>query len=213
MFDIEGNNYTFSQNGGKSIGSVIEEGDYLFIQFGHNDDDTKKASSYSTLYDRMVPLGTKDTNGNYPTTAGTKKPTTYLPQEYLNNVSSSSSAYTEIAKYGDSYYSYDCGGTYKWFLKQYIDFARDNGAIPVLVTPVARVKFSGNEIVGGPGLHGENFAYVEAVKQLAREEDCLLIDLFSDTKDILETATSTYSNYLMALKPNDLVGEWPAGYI
>lgn len=212
LFDIEGCNYSFTQNDGKSIGSVIEAGDYLFIQFGHNDDSSKKQSSYSTMFDRMVDLGTADSNGIYPTTAGTKKPTTHLPQEYINNVSSTSSALNEIAKYGSEYYSYDCGGTYKWFLKQYIDFARSKKAIPVLVTPVARVKFSGSEIIGGPGLHGENFAYVEAVRQLAKEEDCLLIDLFAETKSLLEVTTSTYSDFLMALKPNDLVGTWPGGF-
>lgn len=213
LFDIDGSNYTFTQNDGKSIGSVIEEGDYLFIQFGHNDDSSKKESSYSTMFDRMVDLGTPDSNGIYPTTAGSKKPTTHLPQEYIDNVSSTSSALKEIAKYGSEYYSYDCGGTYKWFLKQYIDFARSRNAIPVLVTPVARVKFDENgKIMSGPGLHGVNFAYVEAVKQLAKEEDCLLIDLFAETKDLLEVTTSTYSDFLMALKPNDLVGTWPGGF-
>ncbi len=212
LFDIDGCDYTFTQNEGKSIESVIEEGDYLFIQFGHNDDASKKESSYSTMFDRMVDLGTADSNGIYPTIEGVKKPTTHLPQEYIDNVSSTSSALKEIAKYGSEYYSYDCGGTYKWFLKQYIDFARSKNAIPVLVTPVARVKFNGAEIIGGPGLHGENFAYVEAVRQLAKEEDCLLIDLFKETKDLLEVTTSTYSDFLMALKPNDLVGTWPGGF-
>ena len=80
------------------------------------------------------------------------------------------------------------------------------------VTPVARVKFSGDKIVGGAGLHGAKFAYVEAVRQLADEEDCLLIDLFAESKTMLEAATKTYANYLMALKPNDLTGEWPADY-
>ena len=32
--------YSFSQNDGKSIEDCIKSGDYLFIQFGHNDDDT-----------------------------------------------------------------------------------------------------------------------------------------------------------------------------
>lgn len=212
LYDISDGKYTFSENDGNSIGDEIKEGDYLFIQFGHNDDDTKKASSYSTLYDRMVPLGKPDSNGIYPTTAGTKSPNTYLPSEYTSNVSSTSSALATIAKYGSSYYAYDCGGTYKWFLKQYIDFAREKGATPVLVTPVARVKFSGDEIIGGAGLHGANFAYVKAVRQLAEEEDCLLIDLFADSKKMLETATSTYANFLMAIKPNDLTGEWPLGF-
>lgn len=216
LFNIEDNNfnYSFSQNDGKSIEDCIQEGDYLFIQFGHNDDNTKMSSSYTTIFDRMVPLGTPNENGIYPTTPASKVSTATLPSEYTNLASDSeeSKALTEIAKYGDTYYAYDSGGTYKWYLKQYIDFARSKGATPVLITPVARVKFSGNEIIGGAGLHGENFAYVEAVRQLALEENCLLIDLFKDSKSMLEAATPAYANYLMALKPNELVGSWPVDY-
>ena len=213
LYDIEGSNYTFSQNGGNSIGDSIKEGDYLFIQFGHND-DASKLSNYTTIYDRMVPLGQPDENGIYPVTPAEKSPTTYLPEEYTSKASDSEEqkALSELKKYGDEYYAYG-SGTYKWYLKQYIDFAREKGAIPVLITPVARVKFNSNgEIIGGAGLHGENFAYVEAVRQLANEENCLLIDLFSESKEILETATSTYANYLMALKPNELTGVWPMDY-
>lgn len=216
LFNIDDSSYSynFSQNDGKSIEDCITEGDYLFIQFGHNDDNTKMASSYTTIFDRMVPLGTPDANGIYPTTAGVKSSTSSLPKTYTDLASDSeeSKALAEIAKYGSEYYAYDSGGTYKWYLKQYIDFARSKNAIPVLITPVARVKFSGSQIIGGAGLHGENFAYVEAVRQLASEEKCLLIDLFADSKEMLETATSTYANYLMALKPNDLVGAWPVDY-
>ncbi len=213
LYDIDGSSYTFSQNGGNSIGDEIKEGDYLFIQFGHND-DASKLSNYSTIYDRMVPLGEPDANGIYPTTPAEKTSTKLLPEEYTSKATDSeeATALATIAKYGSEYYAYG-SGTYKWYLKQYIDFAREKGAIPVLVTPVARVKFnSGGEIIGGAGLHGENFAYVEAVRQLAEEEDCLLIDLFAESKLILETATPTYANYLMALKPNELTGAWPTGY-
>lgn len=214
LYDIPGSKYTFSQNGGNSIGDEIQAGDYLFIQFGHNDDDTKAASSYSTMFDRMVPLGTPDADGIYPVIPAEKQPTTFLPAAYTDKATASeeSSALTELAKYGSEYYAYG-SGTYKWYLKQYIDFAREHGAIPVLVTPVARVKFnSSGEIIGGAGLHGENFAYVEAVRQLATEENCLLIDLFADSKTLLETATPTFANYLMALKPNELTGVWPLDY-
>ncbi len=218
LYDIDDPNYSysFSQNGGNSIESTISEGDFLFIQFGHNDDDTKKQSSYSTMYNRMVPLGTPDGQGIYPVTAPEgKQSTDYLPQEFIDNSTQAeiNSALTEIAKYGDTYYAYDCGGTYKWFLKQYVDFARENGATPVLVTPVARVKFnSDGTLQSGPGLHGENFAYVQAVRQLAEEEDVLLVDLFDYTKSYLETATSQFADYLMALVPNELTGSWPSGY-
>lgn len=212
LYDIPGSSYSFSQNGGNSIADEIRAGDYLFIQFGHND-DASKLSNYTTIYDRMVPLGEPDANGIYPVIPAEKQPTTFLPTEYTDQATDAEekSALTELAKYGSEYYAYG-SGTYKWYLKQYIDFAREKGAIPVLITPVARVKFSGGEIIGGAGLHGENFAYVEAVRQLAKEEDCLLIDLFADSKTLLETVTPTYANYLMALKPNELTGAWPLGY-
>lgn len=215
LYDIDDADfkYSFSQNDGNSIEDVIKAGDFLFIQFGHND-DASKLSNYTTIYDRMVPLGTPDENGIYPITPATRISTKELPDEYKNaaNDNEETKALAEIAKYGSSYYAYNSGGTYKWYLKQYIDFARSKNATPVLITPVARVKFSNNEIIGGAGLHGENFAYVQAVRQLAQEENCLLIDLFDYSKLMLETATPTYANYLMALKPNDLKGEWPRGY-
>ncbi len=212
LYDIPGSSYSFSQNGGNSIADDIQPGDYLFIQFGHND-DASKLSNYSTIFDRMVPLGEPDANGIYPVTPAEKTSTSILPEEYTSKATDAeeANALAEIAKYGSEYYAYG-SGTYKWYLKQYIDFAREQGAVPVLITPVARVKFSGSEIIGGAGLHGVNFAYVEAVRQLAEEEDCLLIDLFADSKTILETATPTYANYLMALKPNELTGVWPSGY-
>ena len=214
LYNIENANYsyTFSQNGGKSIEDCIKAGDFLFIQFGHND-DASKPSNYSSMFDRMVPLGEPDANGIYPTTPAERTSTSTLPEAYtkLATDAEETKALAEIAKYGSEYYAYG-SGTYKWYLKQYIDFARSVGAPPVLITPVARVKFSGGNIIGGAGLHGENFAYVEAVRQLAQEENCLLIDLFAESKTMLETATPAYANYLMALKPNDLTGQWPTGY-
>ncbi len=214
LYNIDNANfsYTFSQNGGKSIEDCIKAGDFLFIQFGHND-DASKPSNYSTMYDRMVPLGEPDENGIYPTTPAERTTTATLPEAYtkLATDAEEATALATIAKYGTEYYAYG-SGTYKWYLKQYIDFARSHGAIPVLVTPVARVKFSGGTIIGGAGLHGENFAYVQAVRQLAEEENCLLIDLFAESKEMLETATPDYANYLMALKPNELTGTWPGGY-
>ena len=214
LYNIENANfsYTFSQNGGKSIEDCIKAGDFLFIQFGHND-DASKLSNYGTMYDRMVPLGEPDANGIYPTTPAVRTSTATLPEAYtkLATDAEETKALAEIAKYGTEYFAYG-SGTYKWYLKQYIDFARSVGATPVLITPVARVKFSGGTIIGGAGLHGENFAYVQAVRQLAEEENCLLIDLFAESKIILETATPAYANYLMALKPNELTGAWPSGY-
>lgn len=210
--NTDGSKYSFSENGGKSIEECIKEGDYLFVQFGHNDDATK---GYQTMPDRMVPLGTPDANGIYPTTAPSeKKPTSYLPKDYTSQASASeqSSQLSEIKKYGNDYYAYG-DGTFKWYLKQYIDLARAKGAIPVLMTPVARRSFnSDGTLKSGPGLHGDDFAYVKAVRQLAEEENCLLIDNFVYTKETLETITPAFADFLLALVPNALTGVWPSGY-
>ncbi|SFR86558.1 pectinesterase family protein [Anaeromicropila populeti] len=176
-------------NGGRSSRSFInegsldkikenlDEGDYLFIQFGHN--DCSNSSGY--LEDRYVPLGTPDANGIYPVTAGTEVAT---PSSLLE-------------KYGDTFYSYDCGGTYKWYLSQYIQAAKDKGAIPVLVTPVSRMYYDENgtikahhdstDATTATQVTTDN-AYVTAVKQLAEEENVLLIDGFELTKKMYEEA-------------------------
>ena len=207
-------NYTFPENDGISIEDSLEEGDYLFIQFCHNDDETYLVNGYQTMYNRMVPLGEPDELGIFPTRLGEKVPTTTLPEYYLKSATKEEIefALNDIPKYGSEYYSYDCGGTYKGYLKLFIDLARNKKAIPVLVTPVARVNFNGNKIVGANGCHGVNFEYVEAVRQLAKEEDCLLIDLFSESTKIYEAATPKYAKYLMSIVPKESNGVWPEAY-
>ncbi|SEG00191.1 pectinesterase family protein [Lachnospira multipara] len=186
-FDSDYVNVVNYANGGRSsrnfinegsldkIAATISEGDYLFIQFGHN--DCANGSGY--IEDRYVPLGTPDENGIYPTTAATE-------------VSTPSSL---VDRYGDTYYSYDCGGTYKWYLLQYIEVARNAGATPVLVTPVSRLYFTSE---GKIRAHHDstdtttntqvtsNNAYVEAVKQLGEEQNVLVIDAFELTKTLYE---------------------------
>ncbi|SFU77812.1 hypothetical protein SAMN04487886_11539 [Clostridium sp. DSM 8431] len=198
------------------ISNNIKEGDYLFVQFGYNDDDDSKG--YSTLYDRMVPLGTPDENGVYPSTPGVKTSTNELPQAYIDALNADTKltekdretaktkVLSAIKKYGSEYYSYDCGETYKWYLKEYIKLARENGATPVLVTPVSRRNFdSEGKIVSTPGHHGgsdnyNDFRYVEAVKQVAKEENVLLIDMFSETKNLYNTLGIEDSQYIQSLK-------------
>ncbi len=159
------------------IAATIKEGDYLFIQFGHN--DCSNGTGY--LEDRYVPLGTPDANGIYPVTEGKKVTTPDSLQ----------------SKYGDTFYSYDCGGTYKWYLLQYINVAREAGAIPVLVTPVSRLAFDneGNiqpkhdstDATTGTQVTSGN-AYVQAVLQLAAEENVLVIDAAKLTEEMYEAA-------------------------
>ncbi len=161
----------------EKIAATMKEGDYLFIQFGHN--DCSNGSGY--LEDRYVPLGEPDANGIYPTTAGVEVATPASLQD----------------KYGDTFYSYDCGGTFKWYLLQYINAAREAGAIPVLVTPVSRLSFDSEGMIQekhdstdastGTQVTSGN-AYVKAVQQLAAEEQVLLIDATEITKAMYEAA-------------------------
>ncbi len=161
-----------------TIAGKIGEGDYLFIQFGHNDCSDIEAH----LAERYVPLGIPDADGVYPVTPGEKQPT---PAELANK------------NYGAECYTYDCGGTYKWYLKQYIDVAKNAGATPVLVTPVSRMYYNSDGSVKphhdsanstGKTQKTTDNAYVTAMKQLAQEQDVLLVDGFGLTKALFEDA-------------------------
>lgn len=151
------------------IAAKIKKGDYLFIQFGHNDANTKDK-------DRSVPLGTPDKKGIYPVTEGKK----------------SATSPANVAKDGKESYTADCGGTYKWFLKQYIDVARRAGATPVLVTPVSRLYFEADGKIrphhDADDATEKKNAYCDAVRQLAKQEKVLLIDGFEITKAFYEKA-------------------------
>lgn len=166
-------------NGGRSTRNFINEGtldkiakdikagDYLFIQFGHNDASNADASH---LTERHAPLGTPDQSGVYPSTPGIKQPTPAgLP-----------------AAWGETCYTYDCGGTYKWYLQQYIDVARAKGAIPVLMTPVSRMYYEPDGSIrphhDESTSEAKNNAYCTAVRQLANQQNVLCIDAFSLTE-------------------------------
>ncbi len=165
-----------NEGGLAKIESTIQKGDYLFIQFGHNDEKSSEE-------EMRVPLGTPDSNGIYPTTPGVLKAT---PDNLID-------------EYGPLYYSSKCGGTYKWYLSQYVETALDAGAIPVLVTPISRMRFdsSGKIIPNHDWSSSSNHenAYVKAVKQLyeeykAKGVEIYLIDLYESTVQLYETAYS-----------------------
>ncbi|MCM1326975.1 MAG: pectinesterase family protein [Bacteroidales bacterium] len=156
----------------QAISENMGEGDYLLIQFGHND-------CADTYPDRYVPLGDPDANGIYPSIIGTPD----ANGEYPNGGN----------------------GTFKWFLKQYIDAAKAKGAIPVLVTPVARMYYNADGTIKThhDSAYSSNNAYVTAVKQLAEEENVLLIDAYDLTKTLFEDAykeagADTYGKQIMA---------------
>ena len=122
-------------------------GDYLFIQFGHNDSSADYA-------DRYVPVGEPDANGSYPYTAP-----------------SSEGA-------GD--------GSFKWYLQEMVDAAKEVGATPVMVTPVSRKYFNSDGTIRPH--HGDADEYVTATIQVAEENDILCFDLFNYTKSLYEQA-------------------------
>ncbi|WP_223587678.1 rhamnogalacturonan acetylesterase [Neobacillus bataviensis] len=99
----------------RSILKKIHKGDYLLIQFGHNDEKSYDSSRYT-----------------------------------------------------------DPATSYQRYLKEYIDGARNKGAIPILVTPVERRNFS----TDGKALstHGQ---YPDAMKVVGRKENVPVIDLTS----------------------------------
>lgn len=165
------------------IEANLARGDYLFIQFGQNDCLT----SEGFLETGYVPLGKPDKKGIYPVRPGKRVST---PEEFAG-------------MYGATYYAYDSGGTYKWYLKQYIDVARKVGATPVLVTPVSRQYFSSDGKIrahldsserGSGTQTTENNAYVEAIRQLAKEEKVTLLDGFALTKTLYERAYADKRN-------------------
>lgn len=67
----------------------------------------------------------------------------------------------------------EAGTTYKECLRQYIDRARQKGAIPVLITPVARLNYVN-------GTFKNDFpAYCTAMKEVANEKNVPCIDLMN----------------------------------
>ncbi|MDO5402825.1 MAG: GDSL-type esterase/lipase family protein [Eubacteriales bacterium] len=204
------------------IDKEINRGDYLFIEFCHNDDDSKE---YKTMFNRLTPLGRPDAHGRYPLIPGEQTDKRYLPPEYLaklykddkisdkqaviNNIYNMFDAYP-----GDKYYPYSedgSKGTYKWFLKQFLDAARRNGAVPVLVTPPARTFFTQEgKIADGAGLHGgDDFSYVRAMKQLAVETNTPVIDLFEMSREYFESIGREKIHFLTSIKSGVNKGIWP----
>jgi len=120
--------------------NVIQTGDYLFIQFGHNDATIGNSDRYAAPYT-----------------------------------------------------------TYKEYLAKYIDGARAKGAIPVLITPVARLNYKNNTYVN-------DFPdYCTAMKQVADEKDCLIIDMMTKCLNYYKTLdyNKVYTFYLVSYNGTD----------
>ncbi len=193
------NNYA---QGGRSVRSFLNEGkldsilknikagDYLLVQFGHND----CANGASYYQERFVPLYTKDA----PAQSKSAGFPTVKPEESMKQATPSAL----VSQFGNTYYSWDCGATYKGYIQYYIDKALEKGAIPVVVSPVARLYYDGGKIKAHHDANmtdyeptmdylTENDAYVTACKEVYEEnkdKGVLYIDAFNITKKMYEDA-------------------------
>ncbi len=181
----------------------ISEGDYVFIQFLCNDDDSK---SCAYRVNKHVWLGEPDENGIYPTVVpreemlcttdgwdiGYKEELEkegYTPLQIKSIMETTEEL---IGMCDKTYYSFDCGATYKGYHKYYIDKVREKGATPILIVSGAKHSFTDGKIKPIPGYHGgkdayHDFPYVEALQQIAREENVPIVDLFATEKELYET--------------------------
>ena len=112
--------------------SEIKAGDYVLIQFGHNDEKQTGTSLVDT----------------------------------------SQQLYTAA------------DGSYKEYLKKYIDETKDKGATPILVTSINRRIFGAD---GNVDTSGSNLmSYVSAMKELAAAENVAVMDLNAKTRLLYE---------------------------
>ncbi|MEG2802811.1 GDSL-type esterase/lipase family protein [Stenotrophomonas sp.] len=75
------------------------------------------------------------------------------------------------AKFEDATRYTEPASAYPQYLTQYVQVARDKGATPVLITPVARLLYDFGSLLDTHAL------YTQAMKQLASREQVALIDL------------------------------------
>ncbi|MCD8038506.1 MAG: rhamnogalacturonan acetylesterase [Lachnospiraceae bacterium] len=108
-----------------AIDRELGEGDFLFIQFGHNDEKVQ-----------------------------------------------------DLARYTEPF------STYVKNLETYIDTARRHGAYPVLITPIERRLFDEKGML----IESAHTDYVDAMKQTAKKNNVPLVDLFSESRAVLERA-------------------------
>ena len=72
-----------------------------------------------------------DENGIYPTVKAEKTKTPQRIYDFYKN---------DAYPYGEYFYPYE-SGTFKWYLRQYVEKVREKGGIPVIITPVCRMLF------------------------------------------------------------------------
>ena len=168
------NDDTTNQKKYSVIEENIGEGDYLFIQFGHND-----SSIAENKKDVYTPIGAKGSDGKYPYTKGEKNADGKYPDYYTYSG-------------GTINWNGDGTATYCWFLQQYVDMALEAGAIPVIMSPVARMQYSSTGNKTHHADEGNTSSYYwEAAKQVYednKDRGVLFIDAYGLTTELFNGA-------------------------
>ena len=149
---------TFYKEVWVKLRNELKSGDFVFIQFGHNDEKQNGL----------------DTDEKDSTARGTAP-----------------------------------WSLYQKYLKLYVNETREQGAVPVLFTPVVRRYFKDekltlkaqhnlSEVVGDSTLN-----YVAAMKSVARELSVPLIDLTASTKKLVESYGSEKSKTILYVTSDD----------
>lgn len=136
----------YDEKAWENVLKELKEGDYLFIQFGHNDEKKEDASRYTEPFT-----------------------------------------------------------TFKQYLKIYIDGARSKGAIPVLLTPIHRNKWKNGK------LEDTHKDYLIAIRELAKEQNTLFIDLAEKTKILFESLGEDKMNEIFLILPKGQYKNYPDG--
>ena len=188
----------------KDFTTNVKPGDYVLIQFGHNDQkEPLKAGSEAGTYVINGNYGKTDANGGISSAAGLKDWKNADENGYLTiaGVPSVEGTCTEGGKLP----------SFEWLLyNKYVKVALDKGATPILVTPIVRANGTKNASgiydtldnidqthekvkwkVIGPLVKDENLTsmnYIQAVKDVAayaKEQgyDVPVIDLYADSCD------------------------------
>ena len=98
-------------------------------------------------------------------------------------------------------------GTYKEFLRVYINTAREKKAYPVLITPIERRCFEEDGKLG-PGMHGE---YVQALKEVSEELNVPVIDLYTKSRELLNKLGPVDAAKLHLVVPAGVYPHFPEG--
>ena len=144
----------------QSVKKQIQAGDYVLIQFAHNDeksggcDGDELKAYYKSIGD--------DTKANSTDYRGTT-----------------------------------ASGTYKEYLRKYVNETRALGATPVLVGAICRKYFSGNTIRRNGRHDDHTYDYPYQMKQVAEEMGVQYLDLTTATKELYESYGDAKANELL----------------